>query len=341
MRGVGHIGRKGTTTVKHACAVLRAVPAHRLHEVGNLLFLEILGFVSKDIDIGGTGEGGGAVERAEPNIHAGKEDDGALVGDQAVEWLPEMGLQPVGEVLLLAVGKGGRLFLDDVMNTLAEAFAFEAFENGGENVGGEVAKRVGYPDARSAGHIVHHFDKAFDLHVGGLGRATSEDSKKASRHDQGDELAKRFWYWTFARLVLSAVTLFLCDIFKYFDYIDVFDATLHTQAAFLPLGEEHLVYLGGEDIAVGGRQADGFGRKGEQTVLLLVLLGREGLWVGLVETQHLGLLHEQVAGRLVILWRLGRGHREGIEGVEALGKLGAQGLLGDLAVAKNISVDSA
>ena len=191
VRGVRHVGGEAEPTVEDAVAVFLPVAPDRLQQVGDLVLPEILHLVPEDEDIGSPGERGGTVKGAETDVRPGVEDDRALVGDQFVERLPEMGLQPGRKVGLLRLGERGRLLLDDIVDSLAQSLALQTLQHGREDVGVQVRERVGHPDHGRARHVVDDVQKPFRLDVGRLGSAAPHDLKVLARPGQGHYLGER------------------------------------------------------------------------------------------------------------------------------------------------------
>ena len=96
MRYIGHIRSEGVAAVEWRVPILHAVSADGFHQVGDLLFLEILYLVSKHIDIRAASQCRRSVEGTEPDICTGMKNDRTLVGYETVEWLPEMRFEPFG-----------------------------------------------------------------------------------------------------------------------------------------------------------------------------------------------------------------------------------------------------
>ena len=181
---IGHIRGEGVATVKRRVSILHAVPADGFHQVGDLLFLEILYLVSKHIDIRTAGQCRRSIEGAESDICTGMKNDCTLVGYETVEWLPEMRFEPCGQVFFLFFRVCRRFLFDYVVDAFMQSFAFEALKHTGQDIRGEVREGIGHPYQRGTRHVEDNLRESFGLKVRRLGRAAAQDSAELSRHQQ-------------------------------------------------------------------------------------------------------------------------------------------------------------
>ena len=171
---IRHIRRQCTAAVPYAITILDPEPTHGLQQVRELLFREILHFITEHPHIGTTGTDGRTVQRDEGEVETGVEHHG---------------IAPVGTYVVHAVAPLFRRFLvHNIMDALLPPQLRQSVHQRGNHILMQIGIRIGHPCERCTRAVLRHLLHPFSQHLHRLGRCTSCNPIERPRHHHGNEL---------------------------------------------------------------------------------------------------------------------------------------------------------